>query len=76
MIPDAVEREIRKLASERRISLSKASILLLERALGIDSRLQKARDLRDLFGSWSREEHEEFLKNTNQFHKIDSDIWK
>ena len=75
-IPDIVENEIRKLASERRISLSKASILLLERALGIDSNQEKARNLSSLFGSCSREEYAEFRENTRHFDEIDSDIWK
>jgi len=76
MIPEVVENEIRKLASEKRISLSKASMALLQRALGIDPEKEKKRDLSGVFGSWSQAEFDEFRDNTSQFDVIEDEIWK
>ncbi len=76
MIPDTVENEIRRLAAERRISLSKMVIFLLQEALGIDPGQNKKRDLSCIFGKWDRMDFEEFEENTKQFSTIDEEIWK
>ena len=76
MIPDVVESEIRRISVERRISLSKAAILLLQRGLGIDPIQEKKRDLSYIFGEWDQPEYDEFCENTKQFGEIDKEIWE
>ena len=75
MIPDVVESEIRRISVERRISLSKAAILLLQRGLGINPTEEKKRDLSNIFGKWDQTEYNEFCENTQQFGEIDEEIW-
>ena len=76
MIPDVVESEIRRISVERRISLSKAAIFLLQRGLGIDPMEEKKRDFSNIFGEWDQAEYNEFCENTKQFGEIDAEIWR
>lgn len=73
-IPQIIEREIRRTAAEKQISLSKATILLLGESLGIGH--EKKRDLSGICGIWSDAEYREFAANTEVFGKIDEEIWK
>ena len=75
-IPGAIEIEIRKLASKKHMSLSAASILLIQQALGIDPDQEKRRDLSGIFATWSQDDQDEFARNTSQFDEIDDEIWK
>ena len=75
-IPAMVEDAIRRLSSEKQISLSKASMLLIQQALGIDPDRAKKRDLSGVFGSWGQADFDEFQHNTSQFDAIDTEIWK
>lgn len=75
-LPAEVESEIRRLAYEKRISLSNASILLIQRALGVDADNERKRDLSSIFGSWNQAEYNEFCKNVRQFDEIDNEIWE
>ena len=75
-IPEGIESEIRRLASVNHISLSKAILLLLQKALGFDSENSKKRDLSCVFGTWSEAEYHEFHRNTSQFEDIDEEIWE
>ena len=74
-LPEPVESAIRGLAAERRISLSAATNLLIERALGLESNGQGKRDLSVVFGSWDQKEFEEFAAHTRQIDQIDDEIW-
>lgn len=75
-MPDVVEAEIRRLAAEKRISLSKASVMLIQRALGINPDQENKRDLIGIAGSWEQNDMDEFRNNTRQFEQIDDEIWK
>ena len=72
-IPEIIEYEIRKTASKKQISLSKAAILLLSQSLGIDQ--EKKRDIVSVFGTWDTLEYEEFRSNAKIFDEIDEEIW-
>ena len=76
MIPATVEKEIRRLAAQKRISLSKMVIFLLQEALGIDPGQDKKRDLSCVFGHWDRKDFEAFEENTKPFSTIDEETWK
>ena len=75
-IPESVEKELRRLASDRRISLSKAAIILFQEALGFDPESGKKRDLSCIFGKWDAKDAEEFERNTEIFRKIDEELWQ
>ena len=59
-IPDAVKKTVQKEAAQKGVSLNKAIISLLERAVGTKAPEKKKRvlynDLDHLAGLWSREE--------------------
>ncbi len=79
-IPSSVENKLRKKAHETGLSLNKTVISLLEKALGINSantfKRTKKRNVAVALDSWSREEFEEFEKNTQFFNQIDEEMWK
>ena len=75
-LPKLMEDEIRRLASRHRISLSKAVIELLHKALGTVPESEKQRDTSCVFGSWDDAQHKEFAENTGQFESIDNEVWE
>ena len=75
-IPEDLEREIRRIAGERRMSINKTVRELLYKSLGIDSSSDKKRDLSDFAGFWDEREAEEFEKATDAFEAIDEELWK
>ena len=75
-IPEDLEREIRRIAEERRTSINKTVRELLYRALGIDRSSEKKRDLSAFAGFWDEREAEEFEKATDVFEAIDEELWK
>jgi plasmid stability protein len=79
-IPDEVKKTVQKEAAEKGVSLNKAIISLLERAVGSKTPEKKKRvlynDLDHLAGLWSREEAAEFDKNLTAQRKVDTELWK
>jgi hypothetical protein len=75
MIPANVESRIRRIAMEKRISLSAAAILILQSGLGLEPNSEKKRDLSCVFGTWSQAEAAEFAEATSQFDRIDREVW-
>ena len=79
-IPDEVKKTVQKEAAQKGVSLNKAIISLLERAVGGKQPEKRKRvlyhDLDHLAGTWSREEAKEFRKTMRMFEKIDEDLWK
>lgn len=75
-IPEDLEREIRRIAGERRTSINKTVRELLYKSLGIDRSSEKKRDLSDFAGFWDEREAEEFEKATDVFEAIDEELWK
>ena len=73
-IPEPVEQEIRRLAAEKRTSLSKMVTLLIQKALGFEE--GSKRDLSCMYGKWGQEEFEEFEKNIGIFKNIDEELWR
>lgn len=79
-IPKPVEQRLRKIARESHRSLNKAAIDLLQKAVGLgDNTMEtsgKQRDVRGVFGKWTKKEAEEFERNTAIFESIDEEMWK
>ncbi len=79
-IPDAVKKTVRKEAEKKGVSLNKAIIALLERAVGTTGPEKKKRvlyhDLDHLAGLWSREEAASFDKSLKAQRKVDAELWK
>lgn len=74
-LPDPIEREIRQNARDLKISLNRAILELLQKALGMEEGKTKKRDLSPFVGTWSSAQVEEFARNTKAFSKIDPEIW-
>jgi hypothetical protein len=78
-VPRPVEREIRKRASRKGISLNKAVLELLEEAVGGGRVLRKRKgrfnDLDHLAGRWSRREAKVFEGELLRHRKIDPELW-
>ena len=79
-IPADVERMIKREAEDKRLSLNKAFISLLEKATGRKEKVQKRKflhhDLDHLCGIWTKREAEEFLKSVEFQRTIDEGLWK
>jgi protein involved in temperature-dependent protein secretion len=79
-IPDEVKKTVQKEAEKKGVSLNKAIISLLERAVGSKTAEKKKRvlyhDLDHLAGLWSREEAASFDKALKAQRKVDAELWK
>jgi hypothetical protein len=74
-----IARAVQKRAKERRTSISKAVVGLLEEAVGLrpgDRRPTLYHDLDALAGSWSREEAGRFERALGEQRRIDSELWR
>ena len=77
-IPPELARKIRLRAVQKRISLNKAVLSLLEEQTGLraaKSRVQLYHDLDALAGSWTREEAAAFDRSLAQHRNIDPEVW-
>jgi len=78
-IPPKLARTIRQKAAERRSSINRTVIHLLEESLGMGEK-QAARglyrDLDELAGAWSPQEAAEFEEALALQRGIDPDVWK
>jgi hypothetical protein len=77
-IPPSVQRAIRAKARQKRISINKAVIELLQERIGILEDHKKAiyDDLDGLAGAWSAKQAAAFEKSVRAFRRIDPDLWK
>ena len=78
-LPPEVEEAVRKEAREGSISLNKAVIRLLEKALG-RSRGDEATKLHDdldrFSGAWSPEESAQLEERLGLIRSVDEELWK
>ncbi len=78
-LPPELVRVIRRRAAEKRTSLNRAVLELLQERLGTKGqRLRQPlyHDLDLLAGSWSREEAAAFEQAMRDQRRIDPDVWK
>ncbi len=78
-LPPELARIIRQRADEKRTSINKAVISLLEESVGIRGKKKGTslhHDLDAMAGSWTKEEASMFEKVLAQQRAIDPDLWK
>jgi len=77
-IPPDVARTIRKRAAEEKTSLNKVVISLLQENISGPGKVGKVKhtDLDRFFGTWTREDYEEFEKALAEQRQIDPEMWK
>lgn len=75
-LPEPLEQEIRKEAHRRGSSLNKVIISILEKGLGLQSGIDKKRDLASLAGTWDEAALTEFQNATTVFEKINEENWR
>jgi len=79
-IPVEIEKMIKKEAERKGLSLNKAFISLVEKAMGTKEKMQKRKsmhhDLDHLCGIWTKRDAEEFTKNVEFQRTIDEGLWK
>ena len=78
-MPNEVEETVRKTAREERISLNKAVIRLLEKAIGLQGP-KSGREIQDdldrFCGAWKPEEAADMEKILEEIRSIDKELWK
>ena len=75
-IPEQVAKGLRARARKSGLSLNRATIALIEEALGMQGSQRKRRDLSRVAGQWTAAECAAFERNTRIFDKIDTELWK
>lgn len=79
-IPADIERVIKREAKEKKLSLNKALLSLLEKATGknvnTNSRKTVYHDLDRFSGAWTKAEEKAFVKSLGLQRKVDEALWK
>lgn len=78
-LPPDVARAVRRRAEEKKLSLNRAIVELLQEALGGGAGNGKPREYHDLdflFGVWTPKEAEAFRKELAWQRRIDPELWK
>lgn len=65
---------IKKVSQHEHKSMNKFILTLIKDNLGIEKRAQN-KEFERFLGSWSEEEYQDFLKNTQYFNTIDKEFW-
>jgi hypothetical protein len=75
-----LERRLREVARERKVSLNQAALLLLREGAGLGATERRTRvvghSLDHLIGSWSEKEEQEFLETISGLEDIDPALWR
>lgn len=79
-VPPEIEGKIVKEAEEKGISLNRAIISLLEKAVGTSRKTRKKKavhhDLDHLFGIWDEGEWEGFQASLELQREVEAELWK
>ncbi|MGH7182855.1 MAG: FitA-like ribbon-helix-helix domain-containing protein [Nitrospiraceae bacterium] len=78
-LPPDVARTVQQRAKQKKTSVNKAVIKLLEESAGSKAKkkaLVRYHDLDHLAGTWTKEEAVAFDKIVKSFRTIDPDLWK
>jgi len=77
-LDEHLDRTIRNLAAHEGLSINKTIKKVLRRALGLDDQGKTIRreQFTDLFGTWTKQDIEEFQENTADFSNIDLSDWQ
>jgi hypothetical protein len=77
-IPVPVQKAIEHKARQKKVSVNRAVIELLEERIGVLEKTNKTvhHDLDDLAGSWSKHEARAFERAIRIGRKIDKELWR
>ena len=78
-LPPDVARTVQQRAKQKKTSVNKAVIELLEESAGGKAKKKaqiRYQDLDHLVGTWTKEEADAFDKIVGSFRTIDPDLWK
>ena len=77
-LPAPLAERLEREARGRGKSLNKTAQELLQFALGMDGEKPKdpMDDYRDLFGKWTQEQYDEFMRNIADMRQIDPEDWE
>ena len=78
-LDERLERRLRELATEQRISLNRAALALMRRGAGLSNRRESAGTvgsaLDKFIGVWSEEDEAELLRALEPLEQIDPELW-
>lgn len=77
-IDEHLDRTIRSLADREGLSMNKTIKKVLRSALGLDDQGKTTRreQFTDLFGTWTKQDLEEFQKNIADLSQVDPSDWQ
>jgi len=77
-LDEHLDRTIRSLANREGLSMNKTIKKVLRSALGLDEQSMTTRreQFTDLFGTWTKQDLDEFQENTADFSQVDPSDWK
>jgi hypothetical protein len=77
-VDDIIAKKLKEAAAESQKSINQTIISLIKKGLGMEENppFAEYHDLDDLAGTWTKKELEEFNTATEEFSKIDEDLWK
>ncbi len=78
-LPPKVARSVQQRAKQKKTSVNKAVIELLEESTGGTATKKvpvRYHDLDHFVGTWTKEEADAFEKSVRSFRTIDPDLWK
>ena len=77
-LDENLDRTIRNMADKEGQSMNKIIKRVLRRALGLEEQGKSARreQFIDLFGTWTKEDIEEFQENTADFSQVNPSDWQ
>lgn len=76
-LPEELGRALRKETRKRGTSLNQTVIDLLGHGLGVSSpSKRRSNGLRRLAGTWSEEDHSQFVRALDVTEKVDEEIWR
>lgn len=76
-IDDELVKELAEYSETEKLSLNRSVKKLLRESLGMTSESvsRRRQEFIDVFGAWTEEEYQEFVKNTKDNEKIDPEDW-
>lgn len=76
-IDDELDAAIREISKQEQESMNRTIVRLLKQAAGLDESMPFPvhHDLDSLAGTWSKGSEDAFRRNTEQFRRIDKELW-
>jgi len=75
-LDDKLDNLIRARAKTEGLSLNQTIQELIRKALGLKKESDHRDDFLDLFGTWTKEDEDEFLKQTKDFREVEDQDWQ